>query len=466
MSMAYTQAMSGMNEEPAAVRRRRRQAQNPGMYSSFAGTGTQAAQAGPQPIQPTGNTPRAALSASPATPANRQQQPQRGPTPLTYTNFAQGSAPVELPVRLPRSTLQGDGGAANRGVQSFRYRGQVLTEQQLRTRYPEIYQSFLREEAAAGNSPDNPGGGSNNPTPTSAPPAPYTFEYYAGQAEQEHEEANAANLRRYNQALGNLHRQENRMQGYYDQVDQAEANNLGIMRGQMANASNELTGRLSDINAGYEAVQRDYDTARSEIEGVGAQALADAERRGASRTAQTEQDSLDRGLYNTSYLDSARRREGETTGREKAGIYESMAAARSDIAQNRAGARERGIGASADARGDIAQNWNQRAAAEDVAGQRRVKNINDRMLMDIGLNEQERGILLSRIDEGADLGQLAAAAAGIAYQREQANRGSGNGLLSSILPIVGGIFGSVVPGVGTATGIAAGTALGAATDGR
>lgn len=94
---------------------------------------------------------------------------------------------------------------------------------------------------------------------------------------------------------------------------------------------NEWRQGNSDANA---ANQARLDEIMGLLTGQGESAIAETKRVGAERTAAGDQSLIDRGLFNTTILDSTRRREGEATNREVNRIGES-------VALNKAGVLER-----------------------------------------------------------------------------------------------------------------------------
>ena len=87
-------------------------------------------------------------------------------------------------------------------------------------------------------------------------------------------------------------------------------------------------------NQANTANQERLDQIMGLLEGQGESSKNEARRMSAERTAGGDQSLMDRGLFNTTILDSQRRREGETLGRQLAGIDEA-------VALNRAGVLER-----------------------------------------------------------------------------------------------------------------------------
>lgn len=95
---------------------------------------------------------------------------------------------------------------------------------------------------------------------------------------------------------------------------------------------------LNEWRAGRDAAnaanQQRLDEILGLLEGQGESAKENARRNSAERTAQGDQSLMDRGLFNTTILDSMRRREGEAVTREVNQIDEN-------VALNRAGVLER-----------------------------------------------------------------------------------------------------------------------------
>lgn len=269
------------------------------------------------------------------------------------------------------------------------------------------------------------------------------------EAIRNYDDAQRNNKQRYKQ-LGdiNIKQVQTADKAYQDTARMLEEDNAATSGGYQQ-AQQYLNQRRQNLAGAY-------DSARGDVEQIGNRALEDANRREQSAQAQTLQSGIDRGFYSSSVLDSLRQRNREAGGRERGGIYESIAGLRS-------GLTERGGQALSQADADIAGFQQQRTNAEQAGRLRQVDARNQSTQYRNALLSDRSGIVERRQDQSASPLELGGIAMQYkAYQDAQKNQGGGLGsFFSGLLGTAGGaIAGGIGQGIGNGIGGAFGGLFG------
>ena len=240
------------------------------------------------------------------------------------------------------------------------------------------------------------GGGVNLPT---ALPQTKT-DSVINQAEKERQEAKAANEARYKELLANIDQQIPLVDKQYDRYTQ------------------QLNKTRGNIESGYAS-------ALGLLDNYGQTATSDLARKYKSAGAVDSQSLIDRGLYNSTVLDSMKRRRSESQGREKLAIDESVNTAKTGLTERKTAAL-----------GDLDQQW--------------ASTTLNRLQTQQALQQAKRNIIEGRQDNGPDLSLIAQ----LVQQQEAAKQAKkGSGLGSKIFgSLLGGVSGGVSSGIGSLLG--------------
>lgn len=255
------------------------------------------------------------------------------------------------------------------------------------------------------------GAGGAAPTPAGSPGSQFptalplnSFEQAINDARAAMDRANAANERRYNQALANTSNQ-----------------------GKLIDTA--FAGIGSRIDEDNTLAAADQARIMQNATGLGDFAISEAKRAGASNEARATSGALSRGMFGSTVLDSLRRREGEATNRNVADLTERKIGIQTGLAQTAAQSAQAGRLR----RADVDQN----------AFSARYQQLGDR-----------RNVILSRQDVGPDPTDIAALISnreiGQASARAQKSNGAG---LAAGLGLIGTIGGALIGGpAGAAVG--------------
>ena len=213
------------------------------------------------------------------------------------------------------------------------------------------------------------------------------------QALDERDKANAANEKRYKEALGGIPQSQRLASDSYALID------------RMLKARTQEAGGL-------------YQSAIRELETSGQTAKNDITREYGNRDAQTKQNLIDRGLFTSTIAGSESRRNQEARDRSLNAVDESVRGQKSGLFTQYSGAL-------AGLRGDEV------AAKQGLLGAQ------------LGLQGEKRNIIQNRVDEGPNFSDIANFYAA-QEQAKAKKKGSNSGIFSSILGnAAGGLFGAI-----------------------
>lgn len=282
--------------------------------------------------------------------------------------------------------VSGPESGAQRGKALYRWRGRTYVEGQLPADVQRVYDAYNGTGA----------GGVNLPT---ALPQTKT-DAVINTAEQERLESKAANEARYKELLANIDQQVPLVDKQYDRYIQ------------------QLNKTRGNVESGYAS-------ALGLLDNYGQTATSDLARKYKSAGAVDSQSLIDRGLYNSTVLDSMKRRRSESQGREKLAIDESVNTAKTGLTERKTAAL-----------GDLDQQW--------------ANTTLNRLQTQQALQQAKRNIIEGRQDNGPDLSLIAQ----LVQQQEAAKQAKkGSGLGSKIFgSLLGGVSGGVSSGIGSLLG--------------
>lgn len=304
-------------------------------------------------------------------------------------------------------------GAKGSGVGYFRYRGNLIPSEQFKAQYPSQYAAWQKNTGGANGSGAIPAGQPGSPYPSSLPPT--SFDAALNLALQEREKGIAQNEKRYSQLISNTGKR-------IKLVDDSFAGIRDSIAKDNQATDAEMQGVYSKLASGYQS-------ARQDIEQIGGLALSEAERRAASSSARADADARSRGLYSSTVVDAGRRRANEDLGREKRGIYESIAGLRSGLTERETGA--------------LAQFGTQRAQVNQAGRLRDVEAQGQKMQGTYQALADRAGVIERRLDtypSAAEIAQIIAEREGAQAQIKAQKRNSTAGTIGAVLGGIGGIF--------------------------
>lgn len=268
--------------------------------------------------------------------------------------------------------------------------GQVLKASDYARTNPQEWNSLFQ---GAGGAAPAPAGSPGSQFPTALPLN--SFEQAINDARAAMDAANAANEKRYNQALANTSNQGKL-------IDSAFAG---------------IGARIDEDNT---LAAADQARIMQNATGLGDFAISEAKRAGAANEGRATASALSRGLFGSTVLDSLKRRESEATNRNVADLTERKIGIQTNLAQTAAQSAQAGRLR----RADVDQN----------AFASRFQNLDNR-----------RQVITSRVDEGPDAADIASLIANreIGQASARAQKSNNSGLLAG-LGLIGQLGGAAI----------------------